>query len=179
MMSTDETDSHAGAQLSQKAYLLVSLLEQQVQKSDIPTELYHRLSAQIGELNTVLGDLRQHIKQLSPKPADTEVTTPPPLLQLHEHNFTLCSPQQAVKLTRLEFRLHATLAKRPKHIFSRSQLIDNAYADLTDISERTIDCHIRKLRSKHRQLYPDLRFIHTLYGVGYYYAEPELPTLQK
>src|SRR5690606_11601765 len=179
MMSTDETDSHAGAQLSQKAYLLVSLLEQQVQKSDIPPELYHRLSAQITELNGVLGDLRQHIKVLSAKPETGSAVEAAPLLLLNEHNFTLSSPQHSVKLTRLEFNLHATLAKRPKHIFSRSQLTDNVYADFTDISERTIDCHIRKLRCKHRQLYPDLRFIHTIYGVGYYYAEPEQHTQQK
>lgn len=173
MILTDETDGHAGAQLSQKAYLLVSLLEQQVQKSDIPPELYYRLSTQINELNTVLDGLRQHIKVLASKPTDDNALKHLPLLQLQEHDFTLHSAQQAVRLTRIEFALHATLAKHPKHIFSRSQLIDSTYSELTDISERTIDCHIRKLRSKHRLLYPNVRFIHTMYGVGYYYAEPD------
>ena len=38
MMSTDETDSHAGAQLSQKAYLLVSLLERSTERVHTPPQ---------------------------------------------------------------------------------------------------------------------------------------------
>lgn len=181
MIVTDETDRHAGAQLSQKAFLLVSLLEQQVQQSTIPPALYQQLSAQITELNSVLGDLRLHMKVLG-APAAAPLPTPAqpaPLLILNELSFTLSSPQQSVSLTKLEFNFHQVLARHPKQIFSRSQLIDSSYTDFKDINERTVDCHIRKLRAKHRQLYPKLRFIHTMYGVGYYYAEPENTAAQK
>lgn len=181
MIVTDETDTYTGAQLSQKAFLLVSLLEQQVQQSTMPDVLYQRLSAQITELNTVLGDLKLHMKALSAPVAAPQPTPaqPVPLLVLNEQRFTLSSPAQSVSLTRLEFNFHQVLARHPKQIFSRSQLIDSSYTDFKDINERTVDCHIRKLRAKHRQLYPKLRFIHTMYGVGYYYAEPEVKAEQK
>jgi len=182
MTVTDKTDNHEGAQLSQKAFLLVSLLEQQVRKSDIPPDLYQRMAAQITELNGVLGDLSSHLKALA-GPASTLVDPvspqPTPLLIMDSLRFTLSSPQQSVKLTKLEFKFHQLMATHPRQVFSRSHLIDSSYADYADICERTIDCHIRKLRAKHRQLYPKLRFIHTMYGVGYYYAESEVSTEQK
>lgn len=182
MTVTDKTDNHEGAQLSQKAFLLVSLLEQQVRKSDIPPDLYRRMAAQITELNGVIGDLSSHLKSLT-GPA-TEVVAPasqqpPPLLVMDSLRFTLSSPQQSVKLTKLEFKFHQLMATHPRQVFSRSHLIDSSYSDYADICERTIDCHIRKLRAKHRQLYPKLQFIHTMYGVGYYYAEPETAVEQK
>ncbi|MDR6985387.1 DNA-binding response OmpR family regulator [Rheinheimera pacifica] len=182
MTVTDKTDNHEGAQLSQKAFLLVSLLEQQVRKSDIPSDLYQRMAAQITELNGVLGDLSSHLKALA-GPASTlvEPVSPQPtsLLIMDSLRFTLSSPQQSVKLTKLEFKFHQLMATHPRQVFSRSHLMDSSYTDYADICERTIDCHIRKLRAKHRQLYPKLRFIHTMYGVGYYYAEPEHQTEAK
>ncbi len=182
MIVTDKTDNHEGAQLSQKAFLLVSLLEQQVRKSDIPPDLYQRMAAQITELNGVLGDLSSHLKSLT-GPAAVVVAPgsqqPPPLLVMDSLRFTLSSPQQSVKLTKLEFNFHQLMATHPRQVFSRSHLIDSSYSDYPDICERTIDCHIRKLRAKHRQLYPKLQFIHTMYGVGYYYAEPEVTIGQK
>ena len=182
MTVTDKTDNHEGAQLSQKAFLLVSLLEQQVRKSDIPPDLYQRMAAQITELNGVLGDLSSHLKALAgPVTAIIEPASPqpPPLLIMDTLRFTLSSPQQSVKLTKLEFKFHQLMATHPRQVFSRNHLIDSSYSDYADICERTIDCHIRKLRAKHRQLYPKLRFIHTMYGVGYYYAEPENTATQK
>ena len=182
MTVTDKTDNHEGAQLSQKAFLLVSLLEQQVRKSDIPPDLYQRMAAQITELNGVLGDLSSHLKALA-GPATTIIEPaspqPQPLLIMDTLRFTLSSPQQSVKLTKLEFKFHQLMANHPRQVFSRNHLIDSSYSDYADICERTIDCHIRKLRAKHRQLYPKLRFIHTMYGVGYYYAEPEKTTSHK
>lgn len=175
MIVTDKTDNHEGAQLSQKAFLLVSLLEQQVRKSDIPPDLYQRMAAQITELNGVLGDLSSHLKSLAGPAA--EVVAPScqqPLLVMDSLRFTLSSPQQSVKLTKLEFKFHQLMANHPRQVFSRSHLMDSSYSDYADICERTIDCHIRKLRAKHRQLYPKLQFIHTMYGVGYYYAEPDI-----
>lgn len=180
MTVTDKTDNHEGAQLSQKAFLLVSLLEQQVRKSDIPPDLYQRMAAQITELNGVLGDLSSHLKSLAgPAAVVVAPASQQPLLVMDSLRFTLSSPQQSVKLTKLEFKFHQLMAAHPRQVFSRSHLIDSSYSDYADICERTIDCHIRKLRAKHRQLYPKLQFIHTMYGVGYYYAEPETAVEQK
>jgi DNA-binding response OmpR family regulator len=79
-------------------------------------------------------------------------------------------------LTRSEFRLLDTLIRQPGRVFQRSELIDAALGEDTMVLERTIDVHIRALRSK---LGEDAHLIETVRGVGYRFrdvdAEPELP----
>ena len=77
----------------------------------------------------------------------------------------------AVELTPTEFQLLATLAARPGRIFTRSQLLDALHGVAFETYERAIDSHIKNLR---RKLEPDPRrprFILTVYGVGYRFAD--------
>jgi two-component system, OmpR family, alkaline phosphatase synthesis response regulator PhoP len=78
-----------------------------------------------------------------------------------------------LELTATEFDLLAILARDPGRPFSRTQLIELVY----DVSyagfDRTVDAHIKNLR---RKLEPDPRsprYIQTIYGVGYKFAEPD------
>jgi two-component system alkaline phosphatase synthesis response regulator PhoP len=78
---------------------------------------------------------------------------------------------QAIELTGTEFQLLAALAARPGRIFTRSQLLDAVRGVAFDSYERAIDAHIKNLR---RKLEPDPRqprYIHTVYGVGYKFAD--------
>jgi len=77
----------------------------------------------------------------------------------------------AVELTPTEFQLLATLAARPGRIFTRAQLLDALHGVAFETYERAIDSHIKNLR---RKLEPDPRrprFILTVYGVGYRFAD--------
>lgn len=76
---------------------------------------------------------------------------------------------KALDLTRREFQLLAVLKERPGRVFSRSQLLDLAFPDDTDIYDRTIDSHIKNLRRKIKAVDPDLSLIRSVYGVGYAY----------
>lgn len=76
-----------------------------------------------------------------------------------------------VDLTATEFDLLAILAREPGRPFTRAQLLELAY----DVSyagfDRTVDAHIKNLR---RKIEPDPRnprYVLTLYGVGYKFAE--------
>ncbi|HEY7828358.1 MAG TPA: response regulator transcription factor [Candidatus Limnocylindrales bacterium] len=76
-----------------------------------------------------------------------------------------------VELTPTEFELLATLARRPGRIFTRSQLLDAVRGVTIESYERAIDSHIKNLR---RKIEPDPRsprFILTVYGVGYRFAD--------
>ncbi|GAA4429752.1 response regulator [Acidovorax lacteus] len=71
-------------------------------------------------------------------------------------------------LTRREFRLLQVLARQPGRIFSRLQLLDQAYDDTLDVNERAIDSHIKNLRKKLRASNPDGHdWIRSVYGVGF------------
>ncbi|MEO5989447.1 MAG: response regulator transcription factor [Candidatus Eisenbacteria bacterium] len=70
-------------------------------------------------------------------------------------------------LTRKEFALLASLARRPQRAFSRAQLVEQALGDETDVLERTVDVHIMNLRRKIEADPASPRFVVTVHGVGY------------
>jgi two-component system response regulator BaeR len=72
-------------------------------------------------------------------------------------------------LTSVEFQLLSTMAKEPGRIYSRDQLMDNMYNDNRIVSDRTIDSHIKKLRKRLNDYFPEYEFIHSVYGAGYRY----------
>jgi DNA-binding response OmpR family regulator len=77
----------------------------------------------------------------------------------------------AVELTPTEFQLLSTLAARPGRIFTRAQLLDALHGVAFETYERAIDSHIKNLR---RKLEPDPRrprYVLTVYGVGYRFAD--------
>lgn len=74
---------------------------------------------------------------------------------------------RAIDLTPSEFDLLAALMSAPGRVFSRLDLLDVIQGVRYEGYERTIDTHVKNLRSK---LEPDPRnpkYIQTVYGVGY------------
>ena len=71
------------------------------------------------------------------------------------------------KLTTTEFLIVKELAKRPGNIKERSQLMDVAYREDTDIEDRTIDSHVKRIRKKFKKVDNDFSAIETRYGSGY------------
>jgi DNA-binding response OmpR family regulator len=76
-----------------------------------------------------------------------------------------------VDLTPSEFALLTVLARQPGRIFTRSQLLDALRGVAFESYERAIDSHVKNLR---RKLEPDPRrprYVLTVYGVGYRFAD--------
>jgi len=71
------------------------------------------------------------------------------------------------KLTTTEFLIVKELAKRPGIIKERSQLMDVAYREDTDIEDRTIDSHVKRIRKKFKKVDNNFAAIETRYGSGY------------
>ena len=71
------------------------------------------------------------------------------------------------KLTTTEFLIVRELAKRPGIIKERSQLMDIAYREDTDIEDRTIDSHVKRIRKKFKKVDGNFSAIETRYGSGY------------
>jgi DNA-binding response OmpR family regulator len=75
--------------------------------------------------------------------------------------------ERAIDLTPSEFAILATLMAAPGQVFSRLDLLDRVSGEAYEGYERTIDVHIRNLRTK---VEPDPRnpqYIDTVYGMGY------------
>ena len=72
-----------------------------------------------------------------------------------------------VALTSVEFALFQVLFQHPGQIFTRGQLMNRIYQDGRIVSDRTVDSHIKKLRQKLHQAWPNDEVIHSVYGIGY------------
>ena len=76
-----------------------------------------------------------------------------------------------IELTPTEFQLLVTLARAPGRVFTRAQLLDAVHGVAFESYERAIDAHVKNIR---RKLEPDPReprYLLTVHGVGYRFAE--------
>ena len=65
----------------------------------------------------------------------------------------------------------STLAQHPGQTFSRAQLLDRLHGIAYDGYDRSIDAHIKNLRHKLEIIPTEPRYILTVYGVGYKFAD--------
>ena len=73
-----------------------------------------------------------------------------------------------VQLTNVEFRLLQTLLEADGRVLSRDQLLDAVWgADQSEVLDRTIDVHIRRLRDKLGDDPDAPRYVATVRGAGY------------
>ncbi len=72
-----------------------------------------------------------------------------------------------IELTPKEFKLLEVLSARPGRVFSRSQLLDLVGEDNLDVSDRSIDSHVKNLRRKLGQAVSGEEVIRSVYGMGY------------
>lgn len=88
-------------------------------------------------------------------------------LTLDRDSRTVMVEQTPVDLTPSEFDLLATLMSSPGRVFSRLELLDKLQGDAYEGTERTIDVHIRNLRTKIEPDPRNPRYVVTVYGIGY------------
>jgi len=87
-------------------------------------------------------------------------------LQLDLQRRTASRAGKHLDLSRLEYDLLATLARRPKRVFSREELLDLVWGDEREVTEGAVERYISYLRAKVDDGFPT-RLIHTVRGVGY------------
>lgn len=72
-----------------------------------------------------------------------------------------------VNLTPVEFEILLKLAKHPKKVFTREELITFVLGEDYEGYDRTIDTHIKNLRQKIETNSKEPKYVITIYGVGY------------
>lgn len=83
---------------------------------------------------------------------------------------------RALHLTPNEFRLLAALAGHPGQTLTREQLLDELHGAAYNRFDRSVDSHIKNLRRKLESDSSQLRFIETVYGIGYRFVNHENPS---
>lgn len=95
-----------------------------------------------------------------------------PEFEVDEHRVRISFRGQDLALSRYEFRLLQTLVGRPGWVFSRDKLMELCWDAPEASMDRTVDTHIKTIRSKLRELAPDEEIVITHRGIGYSLAEP-------
>lgn len=94
-------------------------------------------------------------------------------LTIDQDQHTVHLSDRLIELTPTEFEILVTLARHPKRVFSRLQIMEQAQGDAFEGYERTIDAHIKNIRLK---LEPNPRkpvYIQTVFGLGYKFEAGE------
>jgi len=94
-------------------------------------------------------------------------------MQLNVNNRSATMAGREVNLTAKEFDLLQLFATNRGKVFSRENLLETIwkYDYLGDL--RTVDVHIRRLREKIEKVPSQPEYIHTKWGVGYYFTDKD------
>lgn len=84
-------------------------------------------------------------------------------LFLDRNSFTASLSGRSLDLSRTEFDLLSLLAEQPGRVFTREQILENAWQDGGCVTDRTVDAHIKSLR----KILAPSDLIETVRGVGY------------
>jgi two-component system, OmpR family, response regulator BaeR len=142
-----------------------------------PREVVARIKALLRRTHMAANSAAHPDKAIETSPArlsyndhpHSTVMAPMPTSPLH-----LCQQRQqalwndqALPLTSVEFRLMCALYAKHGEVLTRAKLLDHVHSEWRDVSDRTIDSHIKNLRRKLVQAGATVVAIHSVYGVGY------------
>jgi DNA-binding response OmpR family regulator len=111
----------------------------------------------IARINAVLRRFEQ--------PLVANIVTPD--FQLDSESFTLTVRGNLADITATEFRLLHFLASHAGRVFSRDQILDAVWRDMSFVTPRSVDVYIRRLREKIEQDPEEPRYLKTVRGAGY------------
>ncbi|MCU0807626.1 MAG: response regulator transcription factor [Candidatus Contendobacter sp.] len=102
-------------------------------------------------------------------PDDARITRGPLVIEVSKRRVLLADRELA--LTAKEFDLLLHFARQPGRVFSRSQLLDQVWGYGHEGYEHTVNSHINRLRAKLEPNPAEPRYLLTVWGVGYKFAE--------
>ena len=160
----DEIDRLLGLQVGADDYLC---------KPYSVMELVARVQAALRRTTTYNQRLLHSTVASHPPMRESDLT-----LQLLPNQLKVHYENRELDLTKIEFNILHTLYMQPNRIYSRNQLMDKVYNEDKLLNDRTIDSHIRKLRNKLQEVWPNYNFIQSVYGVGYRFELTKQPSVK-
>jgi len=92
-------------------------------------------------------------------------------LRIDMKSYEVTVDGRRVTLSPTEFKLLRFLSQNPGRVYSRDQILDKVWGDESFVEPRTVDVHIRRLRSQIERDESSPAYILTVRGVGYKFAD--------
>jgi len=89
-------------------------------------------------------------------------------LTINKETYSVAKDDKLLNLSSTEFRLFLYLAERKGKVFTRDQLLDAVWKDEAFVEPRTVDVHIRRLRTQIEDDPSNPKYVKTKRGIGYY-----------
>ena len=109
------------------------------------------------------------IRRTSPKPREAAKVIESGDLRLDCEGRRVYIAGREINLTAKEFDVLELLVSNPNKVYSREKLLKLIWGEDYPGDVRTVDVHIRRLREKVEKKPSDPQYVHTKWGVGYYY----------
>ncbi len=104
------------------------------------------------------------LRRGQPQPPSSDAVIDFGVLRIDRGAHRIWVENEEIELTALEFRLLMTLYERRNRVQTRSALLDDVWGIQADITTRTVDTHVKRLREK---LLGARNYVETVRGVGY------------
>ena len=115
----------------------------------------------------LLARIKTVMRRTSEKTADATVVRLGKLA-INKETYTVTKDDKPLELSSTEFRLLLYLVEKRGKVFNRDQLLDALWKDEAFVEPRTVDVHIRRLRTRIEDDPANPRYVKTKRGVGYY-----------
>lgn len=149
----EEVDKVLGLEIGADDYMI---------KPFSPRELVARVKA-----------ILRRAEQLRPSTAEGEKSTGQLLkmrdIIIDKEKYLVTVGNKQLKLSATEFKLLLYLCERPNKIYNREHLLDAVWGDDVFVEPRTVDVHIRRLRTKIEDDPNNPKYIKTMRGIGYFF----------
>lgn len=111
--------------------------------------------------------IRRTNKNTSPKNKDMLLVSGEMRIERDNRRVSIASKE--INLTAKEFDVLELLATNPNQVYSREKLLTLVWGADYPGDVRTVDVHIRRLREKIEKNSSEPKYVHTKWGVGYYF----------
>jgi phosphate regulon transcriptional regulator PhoB len=115
----------------------------------------------------LLARIKTVMRRTSEKTADEKIIRLGKLA-INKETYSVIKNDKPLELSSTEFRLLLYLVERKGKVFSRDQLLDAVWKDEAFVEPRTVDVHIRRLRTQIEDDPANPGYVKTKRGIGYY-----------
>jgi DNA-binding response OmpR family regulator len=162
-------------EIQREAWTPVLMLTARTQEADkvegfaVGADDYLTKPFSLRELAARVKAILRRMERIGGSPAAGPVARGPLAIDPARRRVTLAGRE--VPLTPLEFEILLTLARQPGVVFTREQLMDRVWGYRDYAGGRVVDSHVARIRRKLGEDGGEPRFIRTVHGVGYAFAD--------